>query len=50
MIRPDNGRSIRVAERLGMNSLREDILLDEAVTVFGIGREDWASRSPLGGY
>jgi RimJ/RimL family protein N-acetyltransferase len=38
MIRPDNARSIRVAERLGMAPLRSDVLLDIPVVVYSIGR------------
>jgi len=34
MIRPDNHRSIRVAERLGMEPLRGDVLLGEPVVVY----------------
>jgi RimJ/RimL family protein N-acetyltransferase len=36
MIRPDNGPSIAVAERLGMEPLREDELLGVGVTVYAI--------------
>jgi RimJ/RimL family protein N-acetyltransferase len=45
MIRPDNLRSIRVAERLGMTPLRADVLLDEPVVVYSISREEWAATS-----
>jgi RimJ/RimL family protein N-acetyltransferase len=38
MIRPDNDRSIRVAERLGMRRLRPDVLVDIPVVVYVIGR------------
>jgi RimJ/RimL family protein N-acetyltransferase len=34
MIRPDNHRSIRVAERLGMRPLRSDFLMDLPVVVY----------------
>jgi RimJ/RimL family protein N-acetyltransferase len=34
MIRPDNARSIRVAERLGMTPLRRDALLGTPVVVY----------------
>lgn len=34
MIRPDNPRSIAVAERLGMRPLRPDVLMGEPVTVY----------------
>ncbi len=40
MIRPDNVRSIRVAERLGMTPLRSDVLLDTPVIVHSTRRED----------
>lgn len=36
MIRPDNARSIALAERLGFQVLREDELLGVAVTVYSI--------------
>lgn len=38
MISPENIRSVRVAERLGLNPMREDILLGEPVIVYGIRR------------
>ena len=38
MIRPDNDRSIRVAERLGMRALRPDVLFDLPVVVYSLGR------------
>ncbi|MEA2423934.1 MAG: hypothetical protein QOH13_344 [Thermoleophilaceae bacterium] len=41
MIRPDNNRSIGVAERLGMSPLREDVLLGEPVVVYSINHEDY---------
>lgn len=44
MIRPDNTRSLRVAERLGMSPLREDVLLDVPVVVYSIAREGWQPR------
>jgi RimJ/RimL family protein N-acetyltransferase len=42
MIRPDNQRSISVAQRIGMSSLRPDVLLGEPVTVYSISRAQWA--------
>jgi RimJ/RimL family protein N-acetyltransferase len=39
MISPGNDRSIRVAERLGMSPLREDVLLDEPVVVYALERQ-----------
>ncbi len=38
VIQPDNAASIRVAERLGMQRLREDTVKGQAVTIFGIDR------------
>jgi RimJ/RimL family protein N-acetyltransferase len=38
MIRPDNDRSIRVAERLGMRALRPDVLFDLPVVVYSLAR------------
>jgi RimJ/RimL family protein N-acetyltransferase len=43
MIRPDNDRSIRVAERLGMSPLRRDDLNGQGVVVYAITRNAWAS-------
>jgi RimJ/RimL family protein N-acetyltransferase len=43
MIRPDNGRSIRVAERLGMAPLREDLLFDVPVIVWSVDRATFAN-------
>ncbi len=45
MIRPDNARSIRVAERLGMTPLRDDVLLDIPVIVYSINRDSWAAAN-----
>jgi len=44
MIRPDNTRSIRVARRLGLTPLRDDVLLDTPVIVYWINRETWTTR------
>jgi RimJ/RimL family protein N-acetyltransferase len=38
MIRPENARSIRVAERLDMRPLRTDLLIDIRVVVYSIER------------
>jgi RimJ/RimL family protein N-acetyltransferase len=38
MIAPDNVRSVRVAERLGLTPLREDVLLGDPVVVYGMDR------------
>ena len=40
MINPDNARSVRVAERLGLIPLRDDVLLGDPVVVYGLDRED----------
>jgi RimJ/RimL family protein N-acetyltransferase len=39
MIRSENAPSIRVAERLGMTPLREDVLFDVPVVVHAVSRE-----------
>jgi RimJ/RimL family protein N-acetyltransferase len=41
MIRPDNARSIRVAERLGMAPLRRDVLNGQGVVIYARRREGW---------
>jgi RimJ/RimL family protein N-acetyltransferase len=38
MVSPGNDRSARVAERLGMTRLREDVLLDDPVVVYALKR------------
>lgn len=38
MIHPDNPRSIRVADRLGMRSVRSDMLGEIAVVVYSLER------------
>jgi RimJ/RimL family protein N-acetyltransferase len=38
MINPDNIRSVRVAERLGLTPLRDDVLLGDPVVVYGLNR------------
>jgi RimJ/RimL family protein N-acetyltransferase len=43
MIRPENVRSIRVAERLRMTSLREDLLFDVPVVVYGVDRATFSN-------
>ena len=49
MIQPGNTRSIRVAQRLGFEPVREDVLLGEPVIVHAVEREDWASLNPTAG-
>lgn len=46
MIRPDNSRSLGVARRLGMQRIRDDVLLGFPVIVHGIRREQWTGGSP----
>ncbi len=43
MIRPDNVRSVKVAERLGMKPGRRELLLDVPVVVHSITHEAWGS-------
>lgn len=38
MINADNVRSVRVAERLGLTPLRDDVLLGDPVVVYGVRR------------
>lgn len=49
MIRPDNARSIKVAERLAMTPLRSDVLLDTRVLVHAVDRQTWQASSPCSG-
>ena len=44
MIRPDNQRSIAVAERIGMSASRADVLFAEPVIVYSITRERLPAR------
>lgn len=44
MIHPENARSTRVAERLGFEPAREDVLLGDPVVVYAIEREGWDQR------
>jgi hypothetical protein len=37
---PGNARSVRVAERLGLTPLRDDVLLGDPVVVYGLDRAD----------
>jgi RimJ/RimL family protein N-acetyltransferase len=39
MIAPGNVRSLRVAKRLGLTPLRDDVLLGDPVVVYGLDRE-----------
>jgi RimJ/RimL family protein N-acetyltransferase len=47
MIHPENTRSARVAQRLGFEPVREDLLLGDPVTVHSLERESWASLDPI---
>jgi RimJ/RimL family protein N-acetyltransferase len=48
MIQPKNTRSLRVAQRLGFEPVREDVLLGDPVIVHALEREDWDSLCPIG--
>jgi RimJ/RimL family protein N-acetyltransferase len=45
MINPKNEASIRVAHRLRMSHLREDVLLGDHVVVYSLDRGDWVRTS-----
>jgi ribosomal-protein-serine acetyltransferase len=49
MVHPENARSIRVAQRLGFEAVREDVLLGDPVIVHVVERESWASLGPAAG-
>jgi hypothetical protein len=38
---PGNVRSVRVAERLGLTPMRDDVLLGDPVVVYGLDRAAW---------
>ncbi len=46
MIRPDNGRSIGVARRLGMTPIRDEVVVGIPVIVHAIEREAWGAGAP----
>jgi RimJ/RimL family protein N-acetyltransferase len=46
MIRPDNSRSLRVAQRLGMRAIRDDVLYGSPVIVFAAQRAQWTASTP----
>jgi RimJ/RimL family protein N-acetyltransferase len=48
MIVPDNNRSIRVAQRLGMRPLRSDALFDLPVVVYSVEHPTTPRASPSG--
>ena len=41
LIEPDNQRSIKLAERLGLTPLRNDVLLERPFVVYAVTREIW---------
>lgn len=41
MVNAGNARSIRVAKRLGLTPLRDDVLLGDPVVVYGLQRTAW---------
>lgn len=45
MIAPDNAASVRVARRLSMGPIRDDVLLDSDVVVYAVHRDDWMPSS-----
>jgi RimJ/RimL family protein N-acetyltransferase len=47
MIVPSNSASIRVAHRLNLVPLRNDILLDSEVVVYAISRDDWSAAQSM---
>ncbi len=49
MIQPANTRSTQVAQRLGFQPLREDVLLGDPVIVHAVNRESWASLKSIVG-
>jgi len=46
VIDPENMRSMRVAERLGMTKLRDDVLHDRLVTIMALPRPAFPSGQP----
>lgn len=44
MIRPDNGRSLAVARRLGMRAMRDDVMNGVPVIVHATQRDRWTDR------
>lgn len=42
MIHPDNDASIRLARRIGMSVVRDDVLLGDPIVVFSIKRDHWS--------
>lgn len=46
MIAPENARSLRVAERLGLTPMREDVLLGEPAIVYATHRDEPIRSAP----
>jgi RimJ/RimL family protein N-acetyltransferase/predicted nucleotidyltransferase len=45
MVSPENVKSVRVVERLGLTPLRDDVLLGASVVVYALRRATWESRN-----
>jgi RimJ/RimL family protein N-acetyltransferase len=45
MIHPQNTRSIKLVERLGMTPLRTEFRLEDPVVVYGVSRQGWQAAS-----
>jgi RimJ/RimL family protein N-acetyltransferase len=41
LIEPDNERSIKIADRLGMTPLRNDVMLERPFIVYAVSRDTW---------
>jgi RimJ/RimL family protein N-acetyltransferase/GNAT superfamily N-acetyltransferase len=46
MIEPRNAASIRVARRLNMEPMRDDVLLGWEIVVYAVSRGDWSRTNP----
>jgi RimJ/RimL family protein N-acetyltransferase len=47
LIEPGNERSIRVASRLGMTRLRDDVFADRPMIVHAVTRHSWVTPEPI---
>jgi len=47
MIEPNNAASIRVAHRLDLLPLRNDVLLDRKVVVYAMSRDEWSPAQSM---
>src|SRR6185437_16361091 len=47
LIEPGNERSIRVASRLGMTRLRDDVFADRPMIVHAVTRHSWFTAEPI---